>query len=366
MDKIVSLNLPEKCRIIAISDVHTRHKLLKKLLECCEYDPDNDYLIIVGDILERGYENIDTLRYVMELCKNEKAICLLGNNDTMVTRMARTYSYDKFAEKMQYKKGNCFEEMARSLGLDDFSEEKLTEIRKSIEKNFNDELDFAENLSHAIETEDFIFVHAGLEKRPDWKNTNDNYAITAFRYLREENLSGKWVVCGHFPTYNFKRANNTVLPIIDYDKKIIDIDGGVGVKSCGQLNALIINKNGREYTFDIKYEHEHPTAEVIADIKNDMEHIYCDPYDYFYSVVEVKDGLAKIRIETTGEEGYFPVDFVYTKPDGNVQMWDSLSAFPNLSKGEIVRICDNAGDYSKIVTSDCKVGFVKTKFLKMI
>ena len=366
MDKIINLELPEKCRIIAVSDVHTRYKLLKKLLEHCEYDPAEDYLIIAGDILERGYENIDTLRYVMELCKNYKAVCLLGNNDTMVTRMAKTYRYDRFAEKMQHKKENCFEEMARSLGFYNFSEEKFSEIRKAVREKFHDELDFAENLSHAVETEDFIFVHAGLENRPDWKNSDDTYVLTAFRYLREKNLSGKWVVCGHFPTYNFRRADNTVLPIIDNHKKIIDIDGGIGVKSCGQLNAFIINKNGREYSFDVKYEHEHPTAKILADVKNNMKHIYCDPYDYSYSIIDIKDGLAKVKIETTGEEGCIPSDFIYQKNDGNVQIWDSLSAFPDLSKGDIVRVCDNAGEYSKIVTEDCTVGFGKTKFLKMI
>ena len=36
---------------------------------------------------------------------------------------------------------------------------------------------------------------------------------------------------------------------MDFDKKIISIDGGTGVKFISQLNALIIENDGKNLTF---------------------------------------------------------------------------------------------------------------------
>lgn len=68
MDKIIKIALPENCRMIAVSDIHTHWRLLDRLLKRAEYDPKNDYLVIVGDILEHGSDNIKTLEYVKALC----------------------------------------------------------------------------------------------------------------------------------------------------------------------------------------------------------------------------------------------------------------------------------------------------------
>ncbi len=65
MLNIVNISLPSRCRIICISDLHTHWQETKKLLEHCNYKPDEDYLFILGDILERGDDNINALRYVM-------------------------------------------------------------------------------------------------------------------------------------------------------------------------------------------------------------------------------------------------------------------------------------------------------------
>lgn len=71
----------------------------------------------------------------------------------------------------------------------------------------------------AIETQEHIFVHAGLENRPDWENADNDYAITVPWFLNMENPTDKWLVVGHFPTYNFEASNCTNLPIFNYEKK---------------------------------------------------------------------------------------------------------------------------------------------------
>ena len=100
MDKIIDFSLPEKCRILAVSDIHTHWELLDRLLKKAKYDPQNDYLVIVGDILEHGSDNIKTLEYVKALCdKSDKAILLMGNNDIMCSRMAYHYEFKRFQQQ---------------------------------------------------------------------------------------------------------------------------------------------------------------------------------------------------------------------------------------------------------------------------
>ena len=67
-------------RILVTSDIHGHLSYLKKVLEKAHFS-DEDILIIIGDIIEKGPESLKTLRYVMELCKRGNVIALLGNVD---------------------------------------------------------------------------------------------------------------------------------------------------------------------------------------------------------------------------------------------------------------------------------------------
>ena len=47
-------------RLIAISDIHGHLQYLKALLRKVKYDPDLDYLVIIGDYIEKG-EDMETI-----------------------------------------------------------------------------------------------------------------------------------------------------------------------------------------------------------------------------------------------------------------------------------------------------------------
>ena len=51
------------------------------------------------------------------------------------------------------------------------------------------------------------------------------------------------------PTSNFYQSQIKNDVLMDFDKKIISIDGGTGVKFISQLNALIIENDGKNLTF---------------------------------------------------------------------------------------------------------------------
>ncbi len=165
MLNILRPKLPENARIICVSDIHTHWRELEALLKSCDYKPNEDFLFILGDILERGEDNINALHYVMKLCENERVLTICGNNDTYVTGLALRYDGEEFNERFGRKRG-CFGEMANSVGITDFSD-NISEKRKVVYEAFKAEIDFVEGLPEAIETEDFIFVHAGIPDRED-------------------------------------------------------------------------------------------------------------------------------------------------------------------------------------------------------
>lgn len=73
MMNIVKVTLPEKCRIICVSDIHAHYDEFAKLLRKCGYDKESDYLFILGDILEKGRQNIETLHFIQKLSRDKNA-----------------------------------------------------------------------------------------------------------------------------------------------------------------------------------------------------------------------------------------------------------------------------------------------------
>ena len=67
--KVQFLTQPEhNRRTIVISDIHGHRAWLEKLLKKVDFS-EKDILIIVGDMIEKGPESLNTIRYIMELCE---------------------------------------------------------------------------------------------------------------------------------------------------------------------------------------------------------------------------------------------------------------------------------------------------------
>ena len=76
------VEVPESSRLFFCTDVHGRLDYLKELLESIGFT-DNDYLISLGDLTDRGPQSLETLNMFLNP-KNPNLFALLGNHEHML------------------------------------------------------------------------------------------------------------------------------------------------------------------------------------------------------------------------------------------------------------------------------------------
>ncbi len=356
--KILKISLPEQARIICISDIHGCSSEFCSLLDKCGYQAGKDYLFILGDMLEKGKHNVAVLRKVIELSKYPNVYVIKGNNDTDCPSMAFYDSREKFLERLERRPFNAFVEMGQTLGITDFSDD-FEEKRAKVRDGFYEEIKFIDELPYAIETQRHIFVHAGIENRPDWENGSEWFAMCAPWFLRAEHMSPKTVVCGHFPVYCFERCNNSDLPIIDNKKRIIDIDGGAVTKWAGQLNAFVITKNGERYSYDsyfVPIGAEETT--VKRAVSSDLTPEYAEWESHELQILENNGGMLLVKNLATGKTGLIPEKFTFKAQDGSLRGGINLNAFLSVDKGERFWAVERSCGYCLGISQDGRVGMV--------
>ncbi len=64
-----------------IGDLQGCFTALQALLAHIEFDPQHDHLWFAGDLVARGEDSLETLRFVKKLCESDVAHTVLGNHD---------------------------------------------------------------------------------------------------------------------------------------------------------------------------------------------------------------------------------------------------------------------------------------------
>ena len=241
--KIVSKKIKDfDGRTIVISDIHGNLDLYLKLLNKVNYDENCDQLILLGDLVEKGPKNLDTLHKIMEQSKNDNVHVIMGNCDFIARNVLYSYRLGFLAQVLSFRKKSLIHEMALNLGFKILPDSDTSEICLALRKNYLKELSFLNDLPHVLEDSKRIYTHAALMDETTYGNDFSQVMTTPF-FLNKAQFFNKQVIVGHLPVTEYCSHIASFEPIYDAKHNVYSIDGGNMVKEGGQLNAIIFEGN---------------------------------------------------------------------------------------------------------------------------
>ena len=208
------------CRRFAVGDVHGCLKTLRTLVEEVLRLEKNDGLFLLGDYIDRGPDSPGVLEYLLSLLAAGYDVRpLMGNHEEMLRRAAS----DPFVRKIWLGNGG-------DLTLQQFGVDSSAQIPRRY-------LDFMAGLPHLLTTDDYVFVHAGLDFLTDnpVTDTTEDFMLWERNWdVVPEKLAGRTLVCGH-----------TITPLVEIQasrhSQAIFLDNGCfakGETGYGSLVAL--------------------------------------------------------------------------------------------------------------------------------
>jgi protein phosphatase len=366
VDKIQEMHIPKNARIIVTSDIHGEIGLFKELLKKINFS-NEDYLIINGDICEKGSNSKEAVAYIMELAMlNPRVQVIEGNCEALVGELlAENPLLIKYLMTRRY----ClFNEWLLDAGFPLNEQSSIREVKEILIEHFSQEIEWLSSLPTAIETDDYIFVHAGLEDLPDWRETNRDKAISIPSFLEKSHQADKFVVVGHWPVVNYSKDIPNDNPIIDREKKIISIDGGNRVKDKGQLNALVIQRTFEDDLFSYTYVDDSPACRAVKDSAEafDMKGAILYP-DYGIVPLEEDEHFTVCRRPGKDELLYVKNEYILQDEAGCYKVKSDVScSLINVSAGEAVSVLDDSCSGYALIKKDGKTGWVRKEILPAV
>lgn len=352
------LMLPAQQRIIAISDIHGNLPVLKKLLRKISYDPCKDELFLVGDLLEKGRYNMDTLHYLMDLSQNPHVHPMIGNCDVICRNILYDTRLEFLKEILLNREHSLLHEMAAMLGMTITKDTDMLELASILRKHFKKELSFVDNLPHVIETQDFIFAHAAIKDEINYGRDMRDIMVYD-QFLMENRHFHKYVVVGHLPVSEYCYQICCFNPIIDKNKKIISIDGGNGVKHAGQLNALMIQNHEITYAFSDDLD----KAEIMETFTpQNRDPFFITWHQSRVEVLKEEEVRSYCRHIASGKKIWIPREFLYRERDG-IGAADYTNYQLPVKKGDKVKVISSHGP-SSLVKKNGYMGWVPNRLLK--
>lgn len=310
---IQRITVEEGRRVIAISDMHGHATFLKKLLEKVNFCAD-DVLVILGDMVERGHENLAAVRTVMVLKEKYSVYPLIGNVDEWAFSKVFSYDVEKILEDVDWFKrhhGNCLlNEMAEEMGMTIHRGMDVPAFREAIQRHFAPEYAFMSALPTLLDTNIALFVHGGIPEGPleVFEGRTSREFTKRDAYISEGVHHDRYVVVGHWPCCLYADGIMQFSPVINEKQRIISIDGGCGIKRPeGQLNALILEGGKISHA---SYD------ELPVKTARDAQAPSLAPHSITYmngsiEMIEEKGDVARVRHLPGGQEMWVPRERVF-------------------------------------------------------
>lgn len=245
--KVRRVEFPAGSRVLAVSDIHGNLPFLKGLLEKAGFGA-GDVLVLVGDLLEKGEQSLNTLRFCMELGEKHRVYPICGNCDNLLrdflaSQGERDESFFRYYYET-WKERSLLAQMCAEAGLPLNAPSDLAQARRVLPVRFRRELDYLWALPTILETPDYFFVHGGIPREDRLEELDAWGCMKNDNFLGQDRAFSKWVVVGHWPVTLYHEHIPSAAPILLPQRRIASIDGGCVLKADGQLNALILPWDG--------------------------------------------------------------------------------------------------------------------------
>ena len=340
---------------------------IKQLLKEARYTT-QDYLIIDGDFVEKGTQAIETVHYLQYLQqKSPRVYVLLGNCEYALDALIN--DDDLCQEMLHYLrkigKSGMIDQIVSRKHLD-LKKEKPQILQKIVRESLQEELNYIASLPTSIETDDFLCIHAGIENKNDWQNAPLSSFIEKRDFQKVGHCLKKYVIVGHLPTSNFyqNQIKNDVL--MDFDKKIISIDGGTGVKFISQLNALIIENDGKNLTFKNHFVQPLPIYRIKQDkfVENKENHKVSWP-NFEIEILEKREEFSFCKVIHTNQMLWIKNEFIYLKNKHFYCLDDYIDHFITVHENEDVKVIGLYGKFAYIIKNK-EIGWIESGYLEKI
>jgi serine/threonine protein phosphatase 1 len=189
-------------KIYAIGDIHGQVYKLRGLMNKL-YINDEDLIVFVGDYIDRGEYSFEVIEYLINLNDKYNCIFLKGNHEDMFMDFMSGINESLFVQNGGHKTIENYE----TNGYD------ICQYTNYLNRHLPvKHISFFQSLKNYYETEDYIFVHAGLlpEDIPLDQQPVDTLLWERYDFINSDFDWGKKVIFGHTPNKEILEMHNKI------------------------------------------------------------------------------------------------------------------------------------------------------------
>lgn len=184
----------------AFGDIHGGYDKLKALIEKINIDS-SDTLVFLGDYIDRGPKSYEVMEYLIKLNKEYNCIFIRGNHEEMLL----DYLYGIY-EKVFLRNGGKATILSYKENGYNIEAELDHRLRQFPESHFK----FINKTLPYHETENYIFVHAGINPRIPLSDTDTETFMWDRYFYHLSGYKGKKVIFGHTPNRKVMRTKHKI------------------------------------------------------------------------------------------------------------------------------------------------------------